>query len=107
MLSLKDEKTREAIRHAAAEFLARESNRQSLITVTNVSLRERGHRAVILCTVLPEKMEEPALAFLKRQRSALRAYIAERVRMQRLPTVDCAIDTGEKVRQKLETLSSS
>ena len=104
-MSLKDEKTREAIKHAAAEFLARESNRQSLITVTDVVLKERGRCAVILCTVLPEEMERAALAFLKRQRNALRGYIAERVRMQRLPTIDCALDIGERVRQKLETLS--
>jgi ribosome-binding factor A len=106
-MSLKEEKTREAIRHAAAEFLARESNRTSLITVTDVVLKERGRRAVILCTVLPEEMEGAALAFLKRQRSTLRGYIAERVRMQRLPMIDCAIDTGEKARQRIEALSTS
>jgi ribosome-binding factor A len=104
-MSRKDEKTQEAIRHAAAEFLKRESNRTSLITITNVVLKERGRSAVILFTVLPEEKEPEALAFLKRQRSALRGYVAKRVRMQRLPLIDCALDVGERNRQKLEELS--
>ena len=104
-MSLKDEKMREAIRHAAAEFLERESNRTALITVTGVTLKARGRSAVILFTVLPEEKEAEALAFLKRQRSALRDYIAKRVRMQRLPLIDCSLDVGEKIRQKLEALS--
>ena len=106
-MSLKNEKIREAIHHAAAEFLKRESNRTSLITITNVVLKERGRGAVILFTVLPEDKEPEAIAFLKRQRSALRGYIAKRVRMQRLPLIDCAVDVGEKNRQTLDTLSSS
>ncbi len=106
-MSLKDEKIREAIRHAAAEFLERESNRTALITVTGVALKARGRSAVILFTVLPEEMEQGALAFLKRQRGALRGYIAKRVRMQRLPLIDCALDVGEKNRQKLDELSQN
>ena len=104
-MSLKDEKIKEAIRHAAAEFLERESNRTALITVTDVSLRARGRVAVILFTVLPAEGEREALAFLKRQRSALRGYIAKRVRMQRLPLIDCAVDVGEKNRQRIDELS--
>lgn len=105
-LKLKNEKIREAIKHAAAEFLERESNRVSLITVTGVKLANKGTGAVILCTVLPEKMEQTALEFLKRKRGALRNYIGEHIKIQRLPTIDCALDIGEKSRQRLETLSN-
>lgn len=92
MRELKNEKIREAIKHAAAEFFERESNRVSLITITGVRLAGKGTRATILCTVLPEKMEREALAFLRRQRGALRNYIGEHIKIQRLPTINCELD---------------
>ena len=106
-MSLKQEKIREAIRHAAAEFLERESNRSSLITVTGATLSRRGDRAVILVTVLPESQEAAALQFASRRAGALRAFVGERVSLQRLPFISFALDTGEKMRQRLDGLSSS
>jgi ribosome-binding factor A len=70
------EKIREALRETAAEFLAREAGRESLITVTRVDMNEDGHRAVIFITVLPESAEESALAFAQRHRSAPRMRVA-------------------------------
>lgn len=97
---------REAIRHAAAEFLAQESNRTSLITVTNVHLAPKGDRATILVTVFPDSKEKEALEFVSRTGGALRDFIGERISLQRLPYISFALDIGEKNRQKIDELSS-
>ena len=107
MKTTKAEKMREAIRHAAAEFLAEESNRTSLITVTNVHLSPRGDRATILVTVFPDQKEKEALEFVSRTGGALRDFIGGRVSLQRLPYISFALDVGEKNRQKIDELSNS
>lgn len=104
-MTLKQEKIREAIRHAAAEFLERESNRTALITVTGVALSRRGDRATVHITVLPESQEAAALDFAGRQGGALRAFIAKRVSLHHAPFITFAIDKGEKMRQRLDELS--
>lgn len=101
----KNEKIREAIHHAAAEFLSAVSNRTSLITVTGVDLSPRRERATVLVTVLPEGQEQAAIQFTNRQRGELRNFLKKRVSLQRLPLLTFAIDQGEKNRQKLDRLS--
>ncbi len=103
----REEKTEELIRHLAALFLQRESNRLSLITVTQVKMVERLSKALIYITVLPETMEKDALDFVKRKRSEFREYLKERTKLQRLPFVDFVIDFGEKNRQRIDELSSN
>ncbi|MDO8619869.1 MAG: ribosome-binding factor A [bacterium] len=98
---------REAIRHAAAEFLAEVSNRTSLITVTNIQLSPKGDRATVLITVFPEDKEKEALEFSVRQGGALRDFIGKRISLQYIPRISFAIDVGEKNRQKIDFLSNS
>ncbi|MDO8594159.1 MAG: ribosome-binding factor A [bacterium] len=107
MKATKSEKMREAIKHAAAEFMAQESNRTSLITVTNVHLAPKGDRATILITVFPDDKEKDALEFASRQGGALRDFIGQRISLQRLPYISFALDVGEKNRQKIDELSHS
>ena len=107
MKATKSEKLREAIRHAAAEFLAQESNRTSLITVTNVHLTPKGDRASILITVFPEDKEKEALEFALRQGGALRDFIGKRISLQYIPRISFAIDVGEKNRQTIDKLLNS
>jgi ribosome-binding factor A len=101
----RDEKLKELIREVAAEYLERESNRTSLITVTSVSLSDRGRRATIFFTVLPEDKEEGALGLAKRKRSDFREYFSQKARMRALPFFDFAIDKGEKNRQHIDEIS--
>ena len=105
-MSLKTEKIKEAIHHAAAEFMSEESNHTSLITVTNVRLAPKGDNATILITVFPEDKEKEALEFSSRRGGALRAFIGERVSIQRLSYNSFAIDIGEKNRQRIEEISN-
>ena len=103
----RDEKLRELIREVSAEFLQRESNYTSLITVTDVSVSDRGNRATIFFTVLPVDKEKGALGLLKRKRAEFREYFAKKARMRALPFFDFEIDAGEKNRQKIDEISNN
>lgn len=105
-MSLKSERVRETVKHLAAEFLERESNRTSLMTVTGVTLSARGERATVLITVMPEEEEETALAFANRAAGRLREFIGTRLKIHRRPFIGFALDRGEKMRQRLDQVSS-
>lgn len=92
------------IAHAAGRFIARESNRQSLVTVLWADVSPDFSNAVIYVSVFPETQEKPALDFLKRVRGDFRAWIAKEVRFKRVPTFDFAIDVGEKNRQTVQPM---
>ena len=96
----------EALRVAAAEFLAREANRNSLITVTRTEMSQDNKRAVIYITVFPELGEEKALQFANRNRGELGRYLSERTRGMRLPHIEFKIDVGDKNRRRLDELSN-
>lgn len=99
------QKKTEVIKQLAAEYIVRESNHTSLITVTKVELLSRGSRASIFFTVLPEHNETAALEFLKRSRSDFRGYVmSKKVRLPVIPFFDFEIDVGEKNRQKIDNL---
>jgi ribosome-binding factor A len=104
-MSFKESKLKETIKELAAEYFSRESNRTSLITITNVELMSRNTRATILFTVLPQTQEPAALGFMHRQLSDFREYVNEHARMMRVPYFDVAVDEGEKNRQKIEDIS--
>lgn len=98
------EKVMEEVKHLAAEYISRESNRVSLVTVTNISVSEDTKRATLYISVLPEDKENDALYFLKRKRSEMRDYIKERLRSRVIPFLDVEIDVGEKHRERIEQL---
>ena len=95
----------ERIREAAAEFLMRESNGQSLITVTAAQVDERGQRALIFITVLPDSAEAKALEFANRNKQEFGMFLLKKVRGMRIPKLEFIIDKGEKMRQRLDELS--
>ena len=104
-MSQKEDKIREILRELIAQFLSRESNRQSLITVTDVEIRSHGSRATILITVLPENKEESAVEFVHRQLANIRTYIMNSSRIAHVPFFDVRIDSGEKNRQRIDAIS--
>jgi len=106
-MTQKDEKLKELIRELAAEYFSRESNRQSLITITDVELFSRGGKARILMTVLPESAEQSAVEFAHRQLTDFRQYVMEKSRIGRIPFFEVAIDVGEKNRQRIDEIEKS
>jgi ribosome-binding factor A len=101
----RETKILEEIAHVAADFLARESNRKSLITVTRAELSPDMKRAIIYISVMPREAEEQALNFTKRMRSDFRKYLYDHTRIGLRPTVDFLIDDGEKNRQRIDDLT--
>jgi ribosome-binding factor A len=104
-MTLRHDKLQEALRETAAEFLAREANRQSLITVTGAQVSEDGKRGAILMTVLPDTYEAAAVEFANRNRREFAEFFKSRVRGALPPHVEFIIDRGEKNRQRLDELS--
>ena len=98
----RQEKLSELIKRLSAQFLERESNHLSLITVTNCTVSPDGKRATVFISVFPETKEKAALDFSKRARSDLREYIKSKVSMKSIPTIDIVLDLGEKNRQLIE-----
>ncbi len=92
------------IKKLAAEFLARENNRTSLVTVTNATCSPDLKKATIFITVLPTKSEKTALEFAKRKRPELREFFKKNMEVKNIPFVDIVIDEGEKNRQKIDEL---
>mgnify|MGYP001614615794 CR=1 FL=1 len=103
-MSLRQDKINELLRELSAEFLERESNQTSLITVTRASISPDLKRATVFITVLPESREDFALDFAKRKRKELREYIRDRSKFRILPFLDVDLDRSEKALQKLRTL---
>ena len=86
--------------------MAREANRNSLITVTRVQMSEDGKRAIIYITVFPELGETAALAFANRNRGELGKFLSSRTRGMRIPHLEFEIDLGDKNRRRLDELSN-
>jgi len=104
-MSERSERIIKIIKSAAAEFMQKESNGASLITITDVRLSNDEKYANILFTVLPDDKEEAVIEFTKRMRSEFRQYVKHNTKLGRIPTFDFQIDIGEKHRQKIDKIS--
>lgn len=102
--TFRDEKIKDQIKKFAAEFLQKESNGLSLITVTNVQLGHEAKEATILLTVLPEEKQDEALEFARRQLSEFREFMNKKVKAGRMPFFHFDIDRGEKHRQRIDEI---
>ena len=74
----RNEKVANLIKELGAQFLERENNRTSLITVTSCTVSPDLKRATIFITVFPDKKENGALGFVKRKRKDLRTYLKKK-----------------------------
>ncbi len=104
MNTQKHNRLAEYIREIAAEYLVREANHDSLITVTGVELSDKETGARILISVLPTEKEADALEFVERKANDLRLYFMKKVKMRRAPRLSFAIDIGEKNRQRIDEI---
>ena len=92
------------IKELAAEFLGRENNRTSLITVISCNTSPDLKKATIFITVLPNSKEHDALDFTKRKRPEIRDYLKKKMNLKTIPFLDVKIDEGEKNRQRIDEL---
>lgn len=103
-MTQRNEKIANQIKELAAEFLGRENNRTSLITVTSCNASPDLKKATIFITVLPDKKEHDALDFARRKRTEIRDYLKRKMNLKIIPFLDIKIDEGEKNRQKIDEL---
>lgn len=103
-MSQRNEKVANQIKELAAQFLGRENNRTSLITVTSATVSPDLKRGTIFITVLPTSKENAALGFVKRKLKDLREFLKKNMPIKIIPFLDVAIDLGEKNRQKIDEL---
>ncbi len=103
-MSFRKEKVNNEIKEVVANFLEREGNNLSLITVTSVDVSPDLKNAKILISVLPENKEKAALDFCKRKRSEIKHELKKKMDLRVIPFVDIEIDKGEKNRQKIHDL---
>jgi ribosome-binding factor A len=100
----RNEKISNLIKELSANFLERENNHTSLITVTSCNVSPDLKKATVFITVLPDEKEHNALLFAKRKRGELRAYFKKQMTTKVIPFIDIEIDKGEKNRQKIDEL---
>jgi ribosome-binding factor A len=103
-MTQRNEKLANLIKELSAQFLNRENNGTSLITVTACTTYPDLKRATVFITVLPDSKEHDALDFSKRKRPELREFLKKNLKTKIIPFVDIQIDMGEKNRQKIDEL---
>ena len=103
-MTLRQEKVQNELRKMVSEFISRESNRMSMITVTRVSISGDLKFSTVYVTVLPKDKEEGAMKFLERQAKDIRAFVKKRLPLKRLPFFVFKMDDGEYNRQKIDDL---
>lgn len=94
----------EHLAHVAAQFVSRESNRTSLITITRADVNEKMTVCTLFYTVFPESEEANAEIFMKRIAGDMRQYMRHEAGIMRVPHIEPIIDAGDKHRRKMEEL---
>jgi ribosome-binding factor A len=98
-------KIAEEIQHHAADFFAREANRNSLITITRAELSANQKNITVFFSVMPESEEQRALTFMRRKRNDFIIYLRRHTKIGILPKLEFEIDLGEKNRQRIDDLT--
>lgn len=106
-MSERQEKVCDTLLAVAGEYIAREANRDTLITPTNASISPDLKNATIYISVFPDTKEKQALAFIGRHQNDFRTFMKSRVHFKVLPRVTFEIDQGEKHRQRIDDLLQS
>lgn len=103
-MSLHDERLASLLVHLAAEYIAREAGRDTLITPTRAEIG-KDRNATIYVSVFPEDQMPHALEFLSRHADDLRTHMKKQGRFSHLPRIRFTEDAGEAHRRHLDDLS--
>ena len=103
-MNSKLEKINKEMRKLFAQFIERESNKESLVTVTRCEISSDRKNIDVLVSVFPVDMEEKVIKFLDRRKWDARDYMKKRIQTRVIPFVNFKIDAGEKNRQKIDQL---
>ena len=104
-MSVRDDKAAELLTQLAGQYIAREANRNTLITPTRTDIGRDRRNATIFVSVFPTEESDRALTFLIRHKDLFREYLKSASRLSRLPYIKFELDYGERNRQRLDELS--
>lgn len=103
-MSDKLERINKEMKKLFAEFVERESNKNSLVTITRCIITRDRKNIDVLFSVMPQSEEKKVLGFLNRRKWDARDYMKKRIQTRVIPFVNFKIDEGEKNRQKIDRL---
>lgn len=90
------DRLKEVLKQLAAAFVSEHSNRQSLLTVTDIVLSDNGGNVMVHVSVYPDTASPQAIGFLKRKRAEFRNMVKERMPgLRRIPHIDFEIAPRE------------
>lgn len=104
-MSFRDDRALSILLQLAAEYIAREAGRSTLITPTRAEFGTDRKHVTIYVSVFPDSESEHAVKFLARHADGFRMHMKQHSRLSILPRVTFAADLGEKHRQRLDELS--
>lgn len=104
-MTMRDEKAAAQLLTLAADFIAREAGRSTLITPMRVGFGRNPKFATIFVSVFPVEEMDHALSFLTRNIDEFREYLKKHGRFSLLPFITWEADYGEQNRQRLDELS--
>lgn len=104
MLNPKIERINKEMKKLFGEFIEKESNKSSLITITRCEISRDRKNIDVFISVLPVEKEQQVLSFLQRRKWDARDYMKKRIQTRVIPYVHFKIDEGEKNRQKIDRL---
>lgn len=96
-----DKSLEKEIRKLASDWINRESNKTSLITITSCELSKDTKYVHLGISVLPENQTTAALHFLTRNKDVVRDYLKKHGKLHRIPYVVFIRDEGEENRQRI------
>ncbi|PIR57952.1 MAG: ribosome-binding factor A [Parcubacteria group bacterium CG10_big_fil_rev_8_21_14_0_10_38_31] len=104
-MSLRQEKVNSLLRNLAAKFLARELDRKTLVSVTNIKVSSDLKNATVFIIVFPEKEEGVILG--KIRPGEFRGFVKENMKTKFLPAFEFKIDESLKKERKMDKLIDS
>ena len=104
MISSKLQSINKEMRKLFATFLEKESNKESLVTITRCEISTDRKNIDVFFSVLPTEHEMKVLSFLNRRKWDARDYMKKRIQTRVIPFVTFKIDEGEKNRQRIDQL---
>jgi ribosome-binding factor A len=90
-MSIREDKITEIVKKLAAEFISKEADKTSMITVTDAKISKDLRKVIIFISVYPKSSEKAALNFAKRRRGEFKKFARNKIIMKRIPFFDFEI----------------
>ncbi len=89
----------------AAQYIAREANRNALITPIRAALSAKRTRATIYVSVFPDEAVSSALSFLQRRQHDFFEFLKQESRLSPIPGIRFEFDRGQENLRRVSEIS--